>query len=935
MIREKRKFSNQPIGVVKQTEASASAETYKALSKIGTNIAGALYKQGVKDAEALGVQQAEQVVLPALDDEGYFTKVQLPNAGSVRQEAFDKTLKYRMEKDIDVKLRTIMTGLSQDPQYKNSPTAFQEASSIHLDAIITNASPELKAFVQQTGSTYQALNLTKVQANEFKEKEKMTTLLVQEESLVLANDLEVLIQDGGLDQALEKYAQFKEYINNTNELTVPHKREYKSYARIAILQGVLANATRGMNKAEVNDFRNQFLTQRSTLPEFNKVLEQIGGDSQDIEAVGRYLSKLAGVTDPASKPIGVGNSDTVRQGVEQQIVDNIGTGPNGEPPYMQWRNPEYKRYVERHRAIPDSLYRTIKAVENGAITDTNTIYDLFKMHEAYSTVITDNGFLTMNKSYFPEKFSNRMRAVRHFMDLEDSPEYFGKVYNHVVNDNMDYQSMGVSLGLDANQPIGKSQVEDAIRMKLVDNGKPIDMTTEMANKFVDEAMMVMHASQFGGDNRPPMDINTALDLVSSSINEFYKHDDIVTSNMVRFNEDEIFVRSGNITDVNTTTNGNTLIDAGSEVHNLTNTRKTIFALDTTLQPERFIGIKPLFTRYVERLANLNREGKHIAGDNLLLEVDNNSSLTNARYMLMGTDADGYTSPIMYKNTQTPIIVSTGNFIRSRYNAEPKIQDILQSKAFEINQKQKAAKNIIGDALGVIMGSGNATGAMNLGDTIANNMPDVPFIEGFVDDKYEEMFQSNQMELPDVLDDDFFEMTYKDYTDEYDVGFFQKYSIKNNRPTFSGYSSIERNNPLNIRLADNDWQGKVQGPSKEFETFNSMVNGYRAGLINMNSYRQRMPNMTLADMINTWAPPKGKRNDGTEYTNPTSNYLKFVSDQSEVLPNQKLDLADESMMVNIFRAMTMFEVGESYHAYGGDARFIPEIINGVRAGINNL
>ena len=205
----------------------------------------------------------------------------------------------------------------------------------------------------------------------------MTTLLVQEESLVLANDLEVLIQDGGLEQALEKYAQFKEYINNTNELTVPHKREYKSYARIAILQGVLANATRGMNKAEVNDFRNKFLTERSTLPEFNKVLEQIGGDSQDIEAVGRYLSKLA-VTDLAPKPIGVGNSETVRQGVEQQIIDNIGTGPNGEPPYMQWKNGEYKRYGEIHRAILDSLYRVIKNVENGAITDTNTIYDLFK-----------------------------------------------------------------------------------------------------------------------------------------------------------------------------------------------------------------------------------------------------------------------------------------------------------------------------------------------------------------------------------------------------------------------------------------------------------------------------------------------------------------------------------------------------------------------------
>ena len=45
------------------------------------------------------------------------------------------------------------------------------------------------------------------------------------------------------------------------------------------------------------------------------------------------------------------------------------------------------------------------------------------------------------------------------MDLEDSPEQFGKVYNHVVNNNMDYQLMGVSLGLDANQPIEKNKLK--------------------------------------------------------------------------------------------------------------------------------------------------------------------------------------------------------------------------------------------------------------------------------------------------------------------------------------------------------------------------------------------------------------------------------------------------------------------------------------------
>ena len=48
MIREKRKFSNQPIGIVQPTEASADAETYKALGQTATNIAGNLYRQGVQ-----------------------------------------------------------------------------------------------------------------------------------------------------------------------------------------------------------------------------------------------------------------------------------------------------------------------------------------------------------------------------------------------------------------------------------------------------------------------------------------------------------------------------------------------------------------------------------------------------------------------------------------------------------------------------------------------------------------------------------------------------------------------------------------------------------------------------------------------------------------------------------------------------------------------
>ena len=160
MIREKRKFSNQPIGIVQPTEASASAETYKALGQMATSIAGGLYKQGVQEAEARGIAEAEQVVLPSIDDEGYFNTIELPNAGRIRQQAFDKTLKFKMEKDINRKLRTVMTSLSADPMLQADPQAFTDQSSIKLEAIIKNATPELKAYTQQIGSNYQALGLS-------------------------------------------------------------------------------------------------------------------------------------------------------------------------------------------------------------------------------------------------------------------------------------------------------------------------------------------------------------------------------------------------------------------------------------------------------------------------------------------------------------------------------------------------------------------------------------------------------------------------------------------------------------------------------------------------------------------------------------------------------------------------------------------------------
>jgi|GEM_PF-4397376 len=940
MIREKRKFSNQPIGIVQPTEASADAETYKALGQMATNIAGNLYRQGVQEAEARGIAEAEQVVLPSIDDEGYFNTIKLPNAGRIRQQAFDKTLKFKMEKDIDRKLRTIMTSLSSDPKLQADPQAFTDQASIKLEAIIKNATPELQAYTQSVGTNYQALNLLKVQKNQFANQAKETKLMVQEESLLVARDIGLLTQQNALPEAMEKYKEIAEFINNTDELSVPDKREYKSYMRIELLNGMIANHTRNMNKQQMIVFKKTFLDNRANLPEsFNEVIQEIGINEQDIDSVSRYLNQLVGVADPAPKPFSFGNKDTTRKEQDARFDSMLSDEDAGILGSFNWRDPRYKQMVMQYQAIPQKMFNLLDSLSNGTRVDSDgsTGYEAFKFWENMQQEIGPNGFMTIDKDFFPKNFHTKMSVMKRYLDITDNLDMYNKIWSHIHDNKVDYQTIGVSLGLDGTTQIGEKSVRNAVKNQLVEHGTPIDMKPEMAERFVDETIMLMHASQSGQENRNPMDINDAIDLVSDSMNNFFKHDEYLVSSGVRFSE-TVQGPSGSINDVNIANNGTTLADFGSETKELTNVRKTMYALDTTLQPDRHIGVKELFVKHAQNLAIANGadEGS-VMGDGILLEVDTNSSLSNARYMIMAKQ-DGTIMPLMYKNTQVPIIVTTGDFIRARYSTDPNIQEVLSEKAFKVQKKQKDSKGVIGNILGGII-----TGASPLlTDTgygisrkISENIPDLPFIESSADKEALKTFEANNFEMSTELPDDFYDTTFKEFIDEYDAGFFQKFSIKNGRPSFSGFGAIDRNNPLNIRLTDDKWIGKMDSPSGEFEAFDSMHNGYRAGLINLKSYQERMPNMTLSQMINTWAPPKGVKNDGTEYTNPTPNYLKFVVQQSNVQPDTVIDLADEEMMLNIFRAMTMFEIGESYQVQGGDAYFLPEIASGIRAGILDL
>lgn len=137
-------------------------------------------------------------------------------------------------------------------------------------------------------------------------------------------------------------------------------------------------------------------------------------------------------------------------------------------------------------------------------------------------------------------------------------------------------------------------------------------------------------------------------------------------------------------------------------------------------------------------------------------------------------------------------------------------------------------------------------------------------------------------------------------------------------------SLANNNPTNIALSNISWQGKVPnsqntdqylGINPPLEQFNSPVYGWRAALINYNSYINNNYD-TLKKVIDRWA---GSHNQ---------NYIDFVVDgareyNSQISENDLLyDFADFRSVSNnqpypygfiwpIMRNMAIFEAGQNY------------------------
>lgn len=111
-----------------------------------------------------------------------------------------------------------------------------------------------------------------------------------------------------------------------------------------------------------------------------------------------------------------------------------------------------------------------------------------------------------------------------------------------------------------------------------------------------------------------------------------------------------------------------------------------------------------------------------------------------------------------------------------------------------------------------------------------------------------------------------------------------------------------NNPLNIRLTNTSWKGKVpnsQNTDGSFEQFTSMAYGFRAAMINIRTIVNRGYN-TIQKMIEIWAPDS----DG----NNSTRYAQRVSSTTGYSTTAIINPSNAEQMKNIAYAMAIVENG---------------------------
>lgn len=115
--------------------------------------------------------------------------------------------------------------------------------------------------------------------------------------------------------------------------------------------------------------------------------------------------------------------------------------------------------------------------------------------------------------------------------------------------------------------------------------------------------------------------------------------------------------------------------------------------------------------------------------------------------------------------------------------------------------------------------------------------------------------------------------------------------------------IRNNNPLNIRVSNNAWIGKLPDHMRtdaDFEQFATMVYGLRAGILIIKTYIQKYRADTIGKIISRFAP-------STE--NDVAAYVRFVCSRSGLQPTTRIAFANKYIICGIIDAMVRFENGQ--------------------------
>lgn len=112
--------------------------------------------------------------------------------------------------------------------------------------------------------------------------------------------------------------------------------------------------------------------------------------------------------------------------------------------------------------------------------------------------------------------------------------------------------------------------------------------------------------------------------------------------------------------------------------------------------------------------------------------------------------------------------------------------------------------------------------------------------------------------------------------------------------------IRNNNPLNIRKGNN-WQGERHPQKdKDFEEFENLEMGLRAGFIILRHYMNMHPPVnTVRTIIQRWAPAS---------ENDTERYADFVCKKAILSPDTPIKFSEKNVVCRLIWAMCWMECG---------------------------